>query len=132
MSTLDFGLTVLYYRPGLPTQLRNHYAHHNRTVPYEQLAREVPAGPHQYNYDRRLPDRRGSGAPAAAPPGALPEPDGQHGQNSAPAAELRAASFDETALSRIHAPIGLPIRSRTPEEIAISVAAELIQARNGG
>ncbi len=42
---------------------------------------------------------------------------------------LREAGFSEEALSRIHAPIGLPIGARTPEEIAISIAAELILHR---
>ena len=35
----------------------------------------------------------------------------------------------EEALTRIHAPIGLPIQAETPAEIAISVAAELILHR---
>ncbi len=33
-------------------------------------------------------------------------------------------------LNSIHSPIGVPIRSQTPEEIAISIAAELISVRN--
>lgn len=31
---------------------------------------------------------------------------------------------------KVHAPIGLPIGARTPEEIAISILAEIIQVRN--
>ena len=45
-------------------------------------------------------------------------------------AELRAEGFAEASLEKVHAPIGLPIRSKTPAEIAISVAAQLIQVRN--
>jgi xanthine dehydrogenase accessory factor len=37
----------------------------------------------------------------------------------------------DTDLARIHAPIGIDIGARTPEEIAISIAAELVTARNG-
>ena len=37
--------------------------------------------------------------------------------------------FSETDFARIHTPIGLPIRAETPEEIAVSVAAELILCR---
>ena len=33
---------------------------------------------------------------------------------------------------RVHTPIGLPIGSRTVEEIAVSIAAELVAVRNGG
>jgi xanthine dehydrogenase accessory factor len=32
--------------------------------------------------------------------------------------------------SRVHAPIGLAIGSKTPAEIAVSIAAELIKIRN--
>ena len=31
---------------------------------------------------------------------------------------------------QIHAPVGLPIKSQTVEEIAVSIAAELILVRN--
>ena len=43
--------------------------------------------------------------------------------------KLREEGFSEEDLARIHAPIGLPIQARTPEEIAISIAAELIRHR---
>ena len=36
----------------------------------------------------------------------------------------------EEQWNRIHTPIGLEIKSKTVEEIAISIAAELIQVRN--
>jgi xanthine dehydrogenase accessory factor len=39
---------------------------------------------------------------------------------------LREAGVSETALERIHAPIGLAIGARTPQEVAVAVAAELI------
>jgi xanthine dehydrogenase accessory factor len=47
-------------------------------------------------------------------------------------AELRAAGVDELALARLRSPIGLDIGGRTAEETAVSVAAELVQARWGG
>ena len=42
---------------------------------------------------------------------------------------LREEGFTEAELQRVHAPIGLPIKARTPEEIAVSIAAELILHR---
>ncbi|WP_345074249.1 XdhC family protein [Hymenobacter fastidiosus] len=132
LATLDFELTVLDDRPGLNTLAQNPYAHHKRTVRYEALAREIPEGPNQfivimtfgYRPDevalRQLLGHRvkylgllGSQAKVAQLLGTL-----------------RAAGLPEHALARIHTPIGLPIHSRTPEEIAISVAAELISVRN--
>ena len=45
---------------------------------------------------------------------------------------LLAEGFTREALSRIHAPIGLDVGAETPEEIAVSIAAELVQVRRGG
>lgn len=44
--------------------------------------------------------------------------------------ELRSEGFDPEKLARIRTPVGLPINSRTPEEIAVSIAAEIISVRN--
>ena len=44
--------------------------------------------------------------------------------------ELREQGYDDKALARIHTPIGIPINSRTPEEIAVSIAAEIIAVKN--
>jgi len=43
--------------------------------------------------------------------------------------ELRSLDFSEADLQRVHAPIGLAIEAETPEEIGISIVAELIQVR---
>jgi xanthine dehydrogenase accessory factor len=48
---------------------------------------------------------------------------------------LRAAGISEADLGRISAPIGLDIGARTPEETAISIAAEIValrERRRGG
>jgi xanthine dehydrogenase accessory factor len=42
---------------------------------------------------------------------------------------LREENVSEELLKTIHTPIGLEIGAETPEEIAISIAAELIQVR---
>jgi xanthine dehydrogenase accessory factor len=45
---------------------------------------------------------------------------------------LGEQGFPAANLERVHAPIGLSIGAETPEEIAISIAAQLIQVRAGG
>ena len=40
--------------------------------------------------------------------------------------ELKAEGFSDEQLSRVHAPVGLNIGAATPEEIAISVVAEMV------
>jgi xanthine dehydrogenase accessory factor len=47
-------------------------------------------------------------------------------------ARLREAGLTEDELTRLRSPIGLDLGARTPEETAVSVAAELIQLRWGG
>ena len=42
---------------------------------------------------------------------------------------LAAAGFSQQDIDRIHAPIGLPILAETPEEIAVSIAGEMIRHR---
>ncbi len=45
---------------------------------------------------------------------------------------LREAGLTEAELGRLRSPIGLDLGARTPEETAVSIAAELIQLRWGG
>ena len=47
-------------------------------------------------------------------------------------ARLRELGLTEAELTRLHAPIGLDIGARTPEETAVSIAAEIIASRWGG
>ncbi len=44
---------------------------------------------------------------------------------------LLAEGFPRERLARVHAPIGLDIGAETPEEIAVSIAAELVRVRRG-
>ncbi|RYU77643.1 XdhC family protein [Hymenobacter persicinus] len=132
LATLDFELTVLDDRPGLNTLEENPYAHHKRTVPYDTLAREVASGPNQFivimTFGYR-PDEvalRQLLSHEVKYLGLM----GSKAKIKELMASMRAAGYSEAQLARVHAPIGLPIQSRTPEEIAISVAAELIRVRN--
>ena len=46
--------------------------------------------------------------------------------------QLLDEGIDRSLLARIHAPVGLDIGAETPEEIAVSVAAELVMLDRGG
>jgi xanthine dehydrogenase accessory factor len=43
---------------------------------------------------------------------------------------LRAEGVDENLFKKVHTPIGLEIEAETPEEIAVSIAAEIIKVKN--
>lgn len=43
--------------------------------------------------------------------------------------ELLSEGFTQNDLDEVHCPIGVPINAQTPEEIAISIVAEIIQAK---
>src|SRR5215212_7767842 len=45
---------------------------------------------------------------------------------------LRAAGLTSSDLSRLSSPVGLDLGAKTPEETAVSIAAEIIAARSGG
>ncbi|MEO7001760.1 MAG: XdhC family protein, partial [Ktedonobacterales bacterium] len=45
---------------------------------------------------------------------------------------LAKTGVSDATLARIHAPIGLDLGGQTPDEIALSIAAELVAWRHGG
>ena len=44
---------------------------------------------------------------------------------------LRDAGVPDAQLERLHSPIGLDLGARTPEETAVSIAAEIIATTSG-
>ena len=44
---------------------------------------------------------------------------------------LREEGYEDDVIARIHSPIGLSIGAETPAELAVSIAAEIVQARSG-
>jgi len=48
------------------------------------------------------------------------------------ARQLRKDGLSAKAIERVHSPIGLELHAETPEEIAVSIMAEIIMVRNGG
>jgi len=46
--------------------------------------------------------------------------------------KLLSAGIPKTSLQRIHSPVGININAETPEEIAVSILAEIIMVQSGG
>ena len=130
-AALDFELTVLDDRADLPTLEANDVAHHRRVISYENVAAEVPAGPHQYVVVMTV-GYRTDALVLRQLLGRAYRYLGVMGSAAKVAELLRvlaADGFSAEEIARLRGPIGLPINSQTPEEIAISIAAELIQVR---
>jgi xanthine dehydrogenase accessory factor len=74
---------------------------------------------------RRTPARGG----AAAARGRLRRGDGLAAYPRGPARRLREAGVTDDEIARLSSPIGLDLGARTPEETAVSIAAEIIAGR---
>jgi xanthine dehydrogenase accessory factor len=56
---------------------------------------------------------------------------GSHTNSARRRARLKSLDVPDAALARLHAPVGLPLGSRTPAEIAVAILAELTAVRHG-
>ncbi|HRH70556.1 MAG TPA: XdhC family protein [Flavobacteriales bacterium] len=132
MGLLGFHVTVYDDRNGLQTWHANTYAQEKHFVDYAKLTALVPSDPDLYvviasvGYRtddlilRQLIRNRYKYI------GLLGSAEKVRVMFEA----MRLDGFTDEELDRVHAPVGLPIHSRTPEEIAVSIAAEIVRAKN--
>ncbi len=133
MREMDFYITLYEERKGLNTVLQNEFAHEIIIVDdYTALSNLIPSGPNQYvvimTFGYRTDDiaLRSLLDKKFMYIGML----GSKKKMEKLFANYRAEDISEELLQRIHTPIGLDISSQTPEEIAVSIAAEIIQTKN--
>src|SRR4051812_25877155 len=138
-SFLGYHVTVCDARPVFATTSR--FPEADEVVvdwPHRYLAAEVEAGridgrtvltvlTHDPKFDVPLLEVA-LRLPAVAYVGAM----GSRRTHDDRLARLREAGLDEKELERLSSPIGLDLGARTPEETAISIAAEIIAGRWGG
>ena len=99
----------------------------------EEHVRATPPGPrdyavvvtHEHALDQRLVERM-----LQAPPRFLGMV-GSLAKRAKFGLRLRAKGFGDETIARLRSPLGLAIGAATPEEIAVSVMAELVAARRG-
>lgn len=131
LATLDFRIVVFEERPDHTSFIKNTYAHEKIVTSYKKICEQIPEGNQSYvviitSFHRtdeqvlkQLINRRFRYL------GML----GSQTKVKKLFASLAQTVSTET-LRHIHAPIGLPIHSHTPEEIAVSIAAEMIKVKN--
>jgi xanthine dehydrogenase accessory factor len=132
MVELNFHVVVLDDRARLETMTGNTYAQEKRLVSYRSIGRHVSEGGQSYavimTFGHKA-DELVLGQLAGKKLRYL-------GLMGSPAkiaqikAHLKKKGIAAATLKKIHAPVGLAIHSHTPEEIAISIAAEIIQVKN--
>ena len=135
MSTMGFYIHVFDERDGLNTIQQNIYAHEIKIVAdFTELGQFIPSGQHQFVVIMTFGYRSDAIALDALIDkqykylGLL----GSKKKIEKMMSDLRQRGIAESVIQKIHAPVGLPIKSETPEEIAVSIAAEIIRTRREG
>jgi xanthine dehydrogenase accessory factor len=134
MSKMDFHISLFDDRPELNTIAKNKYAHDIKIVDsYDLIGDHIPSGPSAYVVVMTLGYKtdeiviRSLIGKEFKYFGVL----GSKAKMSTMFKSMKDDGVPDEKLQAIRAPIGLPIKSHSPEEIAISIAAEIISVKNG-
>ncbi len=131
LTTVGFRVTVVDDRPELVTQERFPTADAVVCCDLDHLADTVPVGGEDYvvvmtnghSHDFAVQEQVLRGQYAYI--GVI----GSRSKTASVNARLRAAGIREEAIATVHTPIGTAIKAVTPEEIAVSIAGEMICVR---
>ncbi len=133
MGTMDFYIHLFDYREQLNTIEKNNYAHEKTIIKdYSEISQLIPSGENNYVVVMTFGYRTDDIAVRALMNknfryfGLL----GSKKKSETMFADYRKEGIDEDVLKKIHSPIGIQIKSQTPEEIAVSIAAEIISIKN--
>lgn len=133
MHSMDFYIQVFDTRPSLKTMNENKAAQEMHLVDdYSLLQNIIPSGEQHYVVIMTFGYRTDDVALRALLDkkfkylGVL----GSKNKMEKLFDEYRKAGIAQKTLAKIHTPIGLQIHSQTPEEIAVSIAAEIIRTKN--
>lgn len=133
MSGMDFYIRVYDERNDLKTMVENEWAHEKHFVSdYNEMERLIQPGSDHYVVIMTFGYRTDDLALRALLNrkfkylGLL----GSRSKIEKTFEDYRKEGITEELLKRIHTPIGISIKSQTPEEIAVSIAAEIIKVKN--
>ncbi len=134
LSRLDFEIHILDHRENLNTMAANVFAHHHSIVEFEKIEQHVPEDENTYVVIMSFGYRTDE-VIIRQLLGRKYKYIGLMGSKEKIATlfkNLVADGFSQKDIDFVHAPIGIDIKSETTQEIAISVAAELIKTKNKG
>jgi xanthine dehydrogenase accessory factor len=132
MADLNFHIVVLDDRTRVATMAANTYAQEKQVISYRSIGKHVSDGNQSYVVIMTF----GHQADELVLAQLVGKKLRYLGLMGSPAkivqifANLKKKGAAAASLKNVHAPVGLPINSHTPEEIAISIAAEIIQVKN--
>jgi xanthine dehydrogenase accessory factor len=133
VSMMDFYIHLFDEREGLNTMEQNEFVHEKKYVSdYNQLGDLIPSGEHHYVVIMTFGYRTDDVALRALLGkqfkyfGLL----GSRKKIETMFEALRLEGVSDEVLNTIHSPVGIQIKSQTPEEIAISIAAQMIMIKN--
>ncbi len=133
MSGLDFYITLYEEREELNTVLKNNFVHESILVDdYSGLGNLIPSGANQYVTIMTFGYRTDKVAlqsllhKSFTYLGVL----GSKTKMDKLFEAYKEEGVDEKLFGKAHTPIGININSQTPEEIAVSIAAQIIQIKN--
>src|SRR5687768_17307468 len=133
MHSMDFYIQLYDERKELKTMVENDFVHEKHFISdYSELNALIPSGHNHYVVIMTLGYRTDDTALRSLLGkefkyiGLL----GSAYKTQKMLDEYRKQGISEKMLEKVHAPIGHSIRSQTPEEIAVSIAAEIIQIKN--
>lgn len=133
LATVGFSVTVYDERPELADAAYFPTAEQVLIAPYGEAAQRLTLTAHDYAVIM-TPGHQGDYqvlAQMLRTPARYIGCIGSSRKVSATKERLRRDGFSEADIARPYSPIGLPIGGETPEEIAISIAAQLIACRSG-
>ncbi len=133
MNTLGFYVHIYENRPELNTLQQNEYANEKTLVDdYSELGERIESGENNYVVLMTWGYRTDDVALRA-----LMDKDlkylgvlGSKKKIKKMFTDYAAEGMDQQRLKKIHSPIGIRIKSQTPEEIAVSIAAQIIKVKN--
>jgi len=132
MRTLGFYVRVFDDRVGVDTMESNSCAAEKHVIPYDRIGEMIPEGSDHYAVIMTFGHQSDESVLAQLVGKSL----AYLGMLGSPAKvrqifhNLEKKGFGSGSLRRVRAPVGLPIHSHTAEEIAVSIAAQIISERN--